>query len=169
MIVLRAARIGLGLLHLVAPGLGARRLTGQPFDRTTRRVVRILGTRHLAQALISGSRPTRAVLALGAEVDASHAASMTVLALVDARRRRPALASALVAATFAAAGARFCSLPLTGGIEPETAGLADFRDRGAERLARWTVPGYRARISVRTDAPSFLSFRFWVAPCSEGS
>jgi hypothetical protein len=67
-------------------------------------VAGILGTRHLAQALLTAERPTSATLMLGAGADAAHAASMVVLAVVSDRWRRYALGDALVAASLGAVG-----------------------------------------------------------------
>ncbi|MGH9056674.1 MAG: hypothetical protein ACRDYY_12565 [Acidimicrobiales bacterium] len=100
------ARLGLGVAHLAAPGFGARALTGRPFDRNVRAVVRVLGARQVAQAIVSGTRPSAAVLALGAGVDAVHSLSMLSWALVDRTHRRPALGSALLAGGFSLAGLR---------------------------------------------------------------
>ena len=105
--------------------------------------MRLLGARYLAQTMVSGSVPSRAVLALGAEVDAAHAASMMVLALLDPRRRRGALASALVAGGFALAGAAAArdTSPNASGV-PGQVGFAARRDQMADHVAQWLVPGY---------------------------
>lgn len=105
MSALNGLRIAVGLHHLVTPGFGSKELLGKRLDRRARVVVRVLGARYLAQALVVGRAPNRAVLALGAEVDAAHAASMVVLALFDRGRRREGLASAFVAGGFSLAGA----------------------------------------------------------------
>jgi hypothetical protein len=67
-------------------------------------VAGILGTRHLVQALLTADQPTSAVLLLGAEADAAHAASMAGLAVMSGRWRRYALGDALIAASLAAVG-----------------------------------------------------------------
>ncbi|MGH9116242.1 MAG: hypothetical protein ACRDWW_10505, partial [Acidimicrobiales bacterium] len=125
--------------------LGARALTGCPFDRRTRRVVRLLGARHVAQALLSGSQPARGVLALGAEVDVSHALTMLALALLVRTYRRPALASALIGTGFAAAGWGLARSKQPTRVRQGIASLSGRRDRWADRVARRTVPGYQAR------------------------
>ena len=66
--------------------------------------MRLLGARQVAQAVLTGTRPSHAVLVLGAGVDALHASSMVILALFDRRLRRAALADAFVALGFAWAG-----------------------------------------------------------------
>jgi hypothetical protein len=69
-------------------------------------ILRLLGARMLAQAGVQCVLPTRRTLLAGAAVDASHAASMLLLALHAPRYRRPALASAGLAAAFAASATR---------------------------------------------------------------
>ena len=69
------------------------------------RIVQVLGTRQLAQAALTFVVPTAPVLALGAGIDASHAASMFALAGASRRYRRPALLSAAVASAAVVAGA----------------------------------------------------------------
>jgi hypothetical protein len=76
-------------------------VAGRPPAEVDKRALRVLGARHLVQGVAQASAP-----ALGqrffAGVDAAHAASMVWLAVVDDRRRRPAVVSgvaALVAAS----------------------------------------------------------------------
>lgn len=139
MTTLATARAAYGLVQLAAPDV----LAGQQLDRRARQVTRVLGTRQLAQACLSGSAPTPAVLALGAEIDALHAASMICLAMLSRRWRPAALASAAAAAGFAAAGGL-----ATQQARRRTTGQAagsqalQLRDRWADRLARCLVPGY---------------------------
>jgi hypothetical protein len=102
-------------------------------------MVRVLGARQLAQALATGAQPTPAVLALGAEVDAAHAASMLALGLFTRRWRQAALVDALIAAGFATAGA---AAARAAGRHSAPIGLPTERDRMAERLACRLVPGY---------------------------
>ncbi|HEX5268241.1 MAG TPA: hypothetical protein VFW24_15855 [Acidimicrobiales bacterium] len=101
---LRSVRAGLGAGQLLCPGLAARVLAAQHLDDRARRVVRVLGARQVAQAVLTGTRPSHAVLVLGTGVDALHAASMVFLALFDRRLRRAALADAFIALGFAGAG-----------------------------------------------------------------
>lgn len=102
--VLHLTRAGLGTAYLIFPARAARVSAGQDHGAPATWVARILGARHLAQALATSGRPTGAVLALGAEVDAAHAASMLALGLISRRWRRAALRDALLAASLAAAG-----------------------------------------------------------------
>ena len=57
-------------------------------------VTRVLGARQLAQGAVTLARPSVAVTVLGAVVEATHAASMLIVAAMSSRYRRPALISA---------------------------------------------------------------------------
>jgi hypothetical protein len=98
------ARAGVGLCCLGAP---RRLLPATERDSlAARRVMRVLGARHLVQAGVEMARPTPAVLALGAGVDAVHALSCLGFAVVGgARWRRGVLLNALGALGFCAATA----------------------------------------------------------------
>ena len=72
-------------------------------SRRARSVARILGARHLAQAVLTLWRPRPAVFLAGAGIDACHAVSMVALAAWDPRMRRAGIADA--AAAFTATGA----------------------------------------------------------------
>lgn len=104
-------------------------------------VAGILGTRHLAQALLTADQPTGAVLTLGAEADIAHAASMAVLAAMPGRWRRYALGDALIAAALAAVGL-ICAANAPGG-DPRAGALLARRDRWALWLVR-RLPGLPA-------------------------
>ncbi len=69
-------------------------------------VVRVLGARQLVQGIALTVRPGRAMLTLGACIDATHATSMVALAVLDRSRRRLATCSALQAGVFAVLGAQ---------------------------------------------------------------
>ena len=137
------ARIGqlrapLGAAQALFPGLASRPLVVQPLDRCSRGVIRALGIRQVSQALVMGAQPSAAVLLLGAEVDAAHAASMVALALFSRRWRRAALADAVIASLFALAGAAAAR----SGCRPEAqAPWSARRDRWAERVATRAVTG----------------------------
>lgn len=88
---LTGLRFAYGTALLVLPGRVLARLTSAPVDRRAAGVARVLGARELAQAELTRRRPTRAVLLLGAGVDALHAASMVGLAATDRGRRSLAL------------------------------------------------------------------------------
>jgi hypothetical protein len=100
-----AARGCYGAALLFAPGLALGLCTGVASSPRARAVVRILGARHLAQAVLTLWQPRRKVLAAGAGIDGCHAASMLVLAAADPSLRRAGLADAVAATAFTAAGA----------------------------------------------------------------
>lgn len=152
-----AARAGFGLLELAAPGLVARRLSGQRPDSRVAMVARVLGARHLAQACLSGPAPTAAVLALEAEVDAVHAVSMIGVAVLSRRWRPAALASAAVAAGFAAAGGLAARAALRHPAGPAGRGaIVRLRDEWADGLAQhlgpWNGPAEARRTTLEARA-----------------
>jgi cyanophycinase-like exopeptidase len=69
-----------------------------------RAIIRVLGARETVQALVTSLHPQRRVLLVGAAVDATHSASMILLAAREPRLRRLAAASAAAAALFALVG-----------------------------------------------------------------
>lgn len=93
------------MVLVLAPGPAIRLGTGrQPSPRTCR-VARLLGVRHLVQAALSAVAPRPEMLALGAQVDTVHTASMLMVATVSRAGRRTALTDAVAEAALAAAGA----------------------------------------------------------------
>jgi hypothetical protein len=133
-----ASRLVLGTAYLTWSALAARRQRG---PAPLRAVAGILGARHLAQGLLTVGRPARAVLALGAEVDAAHSASMIALGLLSRRWRIAAFTDALLAGSFGAAGVA-CARRLSPG-EPAGNGngaLERRRNRYADSLARYLAP-----------------------------
>ena len=100
-----AVRACYGAALLCAPGPALGLATGQAPSRRARSVIRILGARHLAQAVLTLWRPRRAVYLAGAGIDACHAASMLALAAADPRMRGAGIADALAATAFTATGA----------------------------------------------------------------
>lgn len=97
---LAVVRAGWGcFLVVVTPGM--LRALGLPWDGRAIVVMRVLGVRQLAQAVIC--RRGR-FLRVGALVDSLHAMSMLLLASTDVQRRRAALLDATVASGFAVAG-----------------------------------------------------------------
>jgi hypothetical protein len=93
-----------GATALAAPGLVLRRSGGDPADRASRLVMRILGARQATQAVLSGVSPTGPVLALGVWVDLAHATTSLGLAVIDRRYSKPAAADASIATAWALAG-----------------------------------------------------------------
>jgi hypothetical protein len=119
-----AARACYGAALLCAPGLALGLCTGQASSQRARAVVRFLGARHLAQAVLTLWRPRQVVLLAGAGIDACHAASMLALAARDRRMRRAGIADAAAAAAFAATGA------LTGAGAAASVAVASARPPG---------------------------------------
>jgi len=92
-----------GTTLLIAPGKMLQLLGGANEDRTPKRIMRVLGARHVLQATAEHVFGDRA-LRLGVWVDGLHAVSSYGFACVDARWRRAALADAAITTGFAATG-----------------------------------------------------------------
>lgn len=122
-------RAGWGAVLLTAPGEVLEHIHGVRVDRKALIVTRILGARHLTQALLSGVNPSPEVLAAGVWVDTVHSATALGLAVADRRRARGGVADAVVAASWAVLGWRH----LRAG-KARTDGV-----RGRDRLARTVV------------------------------
>jgi hypothetical protein len=106
-------------------------------DRKSVVIARILGARHLTQAVLSGVRPSPEVLAMGVWVDAVHAISALALAVLDRSRARAGMTDTAVASLWAGAGYRDLG---SAGSRPPTP------QRRRDRLARIVlaiVPGGR--------------------------
>ena len=103
---LLCARGLLGVSLLVAPGRGIALLAGRASRTRERRFVRLLGLRHVAQAVLMSRTDDRRAQLAGVGVDALHGATMAGLAIVSPTERRPACASALVALLLMTGGAR---------------------------------------------------------------
>jgi len=76
------------------PAAAARVLDASPAG--SHPVLRVLGARHLLEALAILLRPTRGVVAAGMVVDATHLLSCLLFGAVSAEHRRPALRDAAV-------------------------------------------------------------------------
>ncbi|MEP7022504.1 MAG: hypothetical protein ABJB47_01565 [Actinomycetota bacterium] len=137
-----AARAALGTAYLLFPALAARLAGPRQSARAARGTARILGARHLTQALTTSGQPDRAVLTLGAEADATHAASMAALAIMSRRWRRAALTDALIATTLTAAG---LAVARAANTEPAPSGWQGRRNQYAARLAPHLLPPKAAR------------------------
>lgn len=103
---IEAFRGAWGVALLAYPDCVLRSVHGLKIDSKSRVVARILGARHVTQALLSGHRPSPEVLAMGVWVDSVHALTALGLAVVDRARVRAGLTDAAVAAVWAAAGYR---------------------------------------------------------------
>ena len=125
--ILRAAW---GAALLCAPRPVLEQVNHASVDATSLAVARILGARHLAQAVLSGLSPTPEVLAMGVWVDAVHAGTAAALVVVDPARSRAGIADAAVAATWAGLGYRDLATART-----TTTGHEHRRNQ----LARWAL------------------------------
>jgi hypothetical protein len=99
------ARTSYGLALICCPGRLIALRTGEWPDRRVRVVGRVLGLRHLAQALAGAACPIRLIVGAGVAADVAHAASMLILAGRDPDLRSALLTDAAIAAALAAAGA----------------------------------------------------------------
>jgi hypothetical protein len=93
-----------GTALLVAPEAVLSQLPHQQIDRPARNFARLLGTRHLVQAAITTRYPTPRSILAGAAIDATHAATMAILAAIRPDRRELALTNAAIATALSAAG-----------------------------------------------------------------
>jgi hypothetical protein len=138
------ARVVYGLLLVAVPNPLLHMASGQRPTTRERALTRVLGARLLAQAAVTDVRPDAASVALGAEIDLVHAASMLVWAVVDRQSRRLTLMSAALAGLFAAAGG--AQARRTPAVAPpsETGQLLNIlirlRHQVAVAVARYTLP-----------------------------
>ena len=121
------ARIALGLSLLLWPGQIGELVAGERLDRRWILAGRVLGVRHLAEALAVNLKPSAGLLLAGAAADAIHACTAAGFGLVDPRRRRLVWTNAIVAALFSAAGAHHAWSLTRGRIDP----LRDTSRRGS--------------------------------------
>ena len=99
---LEAVRASYGLCQLASPAVIFRLAIGHQPEPAVSVVVRILGARHLLQAVVTGAAPTSGALhCCGGVVDSLHSASMAALAVADHRHRRAAALDAVIAGLFA--------------------------------------------------------------------
>jgi len=101
--LLRVARAGYGITLLAVPERVVKAFGGDPSDATVTVMARVLGARHLLQALVIGKDPGAFRRYGAAFVDCMHAASMFGVAKVDPLRHKPALVDGSIAAGFALA------------------------------------------------------------------
>lgn len=123
---LEVVRAAWGLACLLLPGRIVHALGGAAADELARVVLRVLGARHVLQAVVSGVAPGPAVLRVGAWVDGAHGATSLLLAAVDPRRARVALVDTAVAAAWCLASLHDAR---------RAARLRRYRDTRRERLA----------------------------------
>lgn len=146
--VFSAVRAAYGTVVFAAPRRVLGRYAGHPADRRVGWVGRVLGTRHVVQAVLSSGSPTPAVLLLGAEADLAHAASAVGLAAADRSWRQAGWIEAAIAASFAATGIALARA--VGHAVPGRAGT----DRGAHIRA---VPDHAEPTSASPGTPARLA------------
>ncbi|OBH35480.1 hypothetical protein [Mycobacterium sp. E183] len=127
--LIEVLRAGWGAALLTAPSGVLGHIHGVQVDRKSLVVTRILGGRHLVQALLSGINPGPEVLAAGVWVDTVHSATALGLAAADRHRARGGVTDAAGSASWAALGWRHLR---TGQARTD-------RVRGRDRLARAVV------------------------------
>lgn len=140
-----AVRAGYGAILLLAPDRVIRIATRHRPDRASRAVVRILGARHLTQAIVSVGASSRVVAVVGAEVDAVHSMSMLGVAALSPPHRRGGLIDAVAAGSFAATGALLTARLPAAQVPPidprdPLLQLAGLRARTATWIAPRTLP-----------------------------
>ncbi len=103
---LAGVRLIYGSALLLAPDAVLAERTNGPIDRRAVLVARVLGARQIVQAVVVRRKRSRGWILGGVAIDATHAATMLLLALNDRRRRTLATANALGATAFALVGLR---------------------------------------------------------------
>ena len=101
---LSGIRVSVGTWLLVAPSALLAKFFHEPLDRPVLALTRLLGARHLAQAAVMARHHTHKWILAGAAVDASHAATMAILAGLRPERRALALTDAACATMLAGSG-----------------------------------------------------------------
>jgi hypothetical protein len=146
------ARIACGTLLLAVPDPVLRVASGQAATARERAVTRVLGLRLLAQGAVTAVEPDVVTLAVSAETDFVHAATMLAWAAVDRGSRRLTLLSAASAGLFGVAGAtEALRAPAVspGRSGDPLAALLRLRRRAATWVARRSLPGVvRARLAA---------------------
>jgi hypothetical protein len=113
-----------GLGELVAPDDLALQALGVRRTARERTVARLLGVRHVAQAVLTTLVGDQRARIVGGGVDALHSASMVAWALADRRRARQAWGEAVSAALFAGAELAPLLPPLVRAQQNRRAGAA---------------------------------------------
>ncbi len=130
-------RLVWGVALLARPGDVLRRVHDLRVDQRSLVVARVLGARHIVQAVLSGVRPSPEVLAMGAWVDVAHASTAFAFAATDRERARAGLIDGTLALGWGYGGVHDLG---------RAAATAPRHQRGRDRLARLVlarVPGGR--------------------------
>jgi|tagenome__1003787_1003787.scaffolds.fasta_scaffold20650909_3 hypothetical protein len=109
--IIALVRAGWAGVLLLAPRRILRVAGCQQVPAASVTVARVLGARHLVQAVVSAAAPSGGVAGLGAVVDTLHAASCAGLAAMSPRWRRPVLLDAVIESGFAVAGGQSSQPP----------------------------------------------------------
>ncbi len=134
-----------GAALMVAPRATLRHVHRTGDDATSVFVARVLGARQVAQAALSGVKPSPEVLAMGVWVDLAHAATATGLAAVDHTRAVAGLVNAVTALGWAGWGyADLRSGPVTDAAHDR---LRDLLARRALHL----LPGGQALVETASQ------------------
>ena len=128
-------RAAWGAALLIAPRQVMENVHHLKVDTKSAVIARILGGRQLAQAALSGLRPSPEVLAMGVWVDTVHALTALGLAVADRSRARAGLTDTVVAGLWAGAGYRDLL-----GSAPTASSHQRLRDRLAQIVLR-VAPG----------------------------
>jgi len=97
--ILELTRAMYGVTEICAPRWGIGMLLGRAPDRKMAAVIRVLGARHLVQALMTRGKG-RTAHRIGGTIDLLHAVSMVGIAVHYKKHRPPALLSAAIALVF---------------------------------------------------------------------
>lgn len=100
------ARLLVGLTLAWSPDALLSALAGRAVSAGERRVARVLGARHLVEALVLSRESARGWVLAGAAVDGTHSLTMVLLAVASPHERRLAISSTLGSGAFAAAALR---------------------------------------------------------------
>jgi hypothetical protein len=136
-LLMSAGRALYGLALLTVPGTMLAAVTGEAPSRRDRAVTRVLGARHVTQAIVSAavvlteeklaakgpSVPASSVLASGAVVDSLHAASMVGFAVRRSTPQRAELTDAAVATLLAVLGVALSKSGPSAGTSPPAAAV----------------------------------------------
>lgn len=104
-LLLSALRLGWGAALFARPARLLQLMGGRPASKQTVLVARLLAARHIAEAVVTASKPTRRMLELDAIADGLHGGTALGYARLSREGRRLGHADATVAGTFSLASA----------------------------------------------------------------
>lgn len=109
-------RTGLGAALVAFPDRIANAAEGRPAGVIAHRFTRVVGVRHLTQAVLTTTAPGLLTPSRGAVIDGLHAATTVLVAVASPRHRRAAVINTVLAATF-------CGLGIVDALELRRAGV----------------------------------------------